>query len=67
MNWLNVHTDLYSVGVKILNKEEHNNLLYKIIALERLLQKGYTEHVQRETLRILAKLVTEIYDTQNSE
>lgn len=47
-----------------MNKEQHNDLLYKIIALERHLQEGSIAYVQRETLKILAKLVTEIYDTQ---
>lgn len=50
-----------------MNKDQHNHLLYKIIALERQLQKGNTVLVQRETLRILARLITEIYETQHDE
>jgi hypothetical protein len=50
-----------------MNKDQHNHLLYKVVALERQLRQGRTEHVQRETLRILARMVTEIYDTQHKE
>lgn len=48
-----------------MNKEEHNEILYKIIAIDRWNQSGKKELAERETLRILAKLVTEIYEIQH--
>lgn len=49
-----------------MNKEQHNNLLYKIIAIDRMNNSGKSSIAERETLRIIALLVTEIYDLQES-
>lgn len=47
-----------------MNKEQHNALLYQIIAIDRMNQQGKRHIAERETLRILARLVTEVYDLQ---
>lgn len=48
-----------------MNKDEHNMLLYKVIAIDRMNQEGKRSIAERETLRILAKLVSEIYEIQH--
>ncbi len=48
-----------------MTKEEHNALLYKIIAIDRMNNEGKHSIAEKATLRILAKLVTEIYDLQH--
>jgi hypothetical protein len=49
-----------------MNKEQHNDLLYKIIAIHRMKQSGKHGLADTAVLRILARLVTEIYETQEA-
>jgi hypothetical protein len=50
-----------------VNKEQHNDLLYQIIAIDRLNKTGKQHIAERKTLRILARLVTEIYEMQHEQ
>lgn len=48
-----------------MSKEEHNELLYRIVAIDRMNQEGKKDLADRATLKIIAKLVTEIYEMQH--
>lgn len=50
-----------------MNKDQHNHLLLKVIAIERSFRTGHFESAQRETLKIIARLITEIYEMQQTE
>lgn len=47
-----------------MNKDQHNHLLYQIVALDRSAERVSNRKTRQNMLRIIAKLVTELHDTQ---
>lgn len=47
-----------------MNINQHNHLLYKIVAIDRSFDRVSARKTEQDILRIIATLVTELHDTQ---